>query len=430
MWLGHAIRLFCHSFHQADTVIRQSPGSARVSDYQEYLTHGGYLQRHMAKLGGKLAVSANLQAHLEATISQIKKEIANREPGSSQESVTNCQFQISIFDKTYSSSSSAESATSIKPPSHHRPPPLPLGENDLLLDRYAQDSPMSIGTATPGYPKIVDHDPHSKFPPHYEYDDQRMDIPQSVPMRPDLSGSTARARSPSPEGHESEWKTVEKKPQKPRKPRFGRRFGTSKPRPSGAILSEEHAIGSVAKTSSQRSTSPGASSAVESLHAYDSPTGKEQRNGASPVQNASAQIENKVQSQLPKESPKRSWATIAKQSFRGITSSEKRTSSTTSIPNIFSRSRERGRPSQASSVQGDAAPRLPSTATVSNEKAIQPPRQDSVEAFPPLKPTQDPNPPNSTDPGTESIPIYQTPAAQVLGPNSAPIPYEANITIS
>ena len=170
-----------------------------------------------------------IRALLLPTLKMIGKEIREREPSSSQESLQNGIFQISIFDRTSSSSDSGP----VGPPTpDYRPTPPPLvNETDFGFEKdNTMDSPVSFGTASPGIrPKIFGYSPRL---PEYEdpgYASDREDN-HKIPMQRDISEVTAtppaRSRAPTTESHGGEWQLV----RKPRKQPRGRRdLGSFRP---------------------------------------------------------------------------------------------------------------------------------------------------------------------------------------------------------
>ena len=102
-WLGYAVSLFSFSYHQADIKIKQRPDTARVSDYRYYKVHGQRLWDHSVHYESKSQDLGSIREILKPTLSMIDNEISQHEPSSSQESLKNGIFQISIFDRTSSS---------------------------------------------------------------------------------------------------------------------------------------------------------------------------------------------------------------------------------------------------------------------------------------------------------------------------------------
>ena len=230
-WLGHAVSLFSFSYQQADLKINKRPEPGRVSDYRYYLIHGQRLWDH-TETYGKTQNLEGLQRRLGVTLDLINREIQSREPNSSQESLREGIFQISIFDRTSSSSgSSIPSAPGpTTPPSPHPTPPPLEGQNMFGLPAGKEiDSPASLGTASPGIrPKIADLSPGIS-PLVYEdvgYDSDREVQPTSQAMRPNLSSDTARpssrSRAPTTDSQQG-WQVVPSRQKSRRQQPRGRR---------------------------------------------------------------------------------------------------------------------------------------------------------------------------------------------------------------
>ena len=98
--------LFSFSYHQADIKIKQRLDTAWVSDYRYYKVHGQRLWDHSVHYESKTQDLGSIREILRSILSAIDDEILQREPSSSQESLNNGVFQISIFDRTSSSSDS------------------------------------------------------------------------------------------------------------------------------------------------------------------------------------------------------------------------------------------------------------------------------------------------------------------------------------
>ena len=265
IWLGHAIKLFSFSYHQADRKIKQKKEPGRVSDYRYYLVHGQRLWDHTIGYDSRKLPLDHLRTDLRPVIDNINAEIRRREPGSSQESLKNGIFQASIFDKTNSSSDSNDPPGPQTP--QFRPTPPRLDSESIFgipLDREPTDSPNSFGTASPGiHPKIYDHSPgHRPF----EFDDPGYDSDRenhlhSKPMEQSWSESTERPanrpRAPTAESHVGGWQIVPSS-FKPKKPRKRRDLGTFRPTGVSAQLNKENAVRPESSDGkgSKRDTSP------------------------------------------------------------------------------------------------------------------------------------------------------------------------------
>ena len=253
-WLRLAIRLFAHSFREADRRIKARTKPARVTDYREYDAHGHVLREHIRHYSKSYDLSA-LKGEFEPVMIDISLEIRDHEPGSSQESVERIiEVQDSIFDRTGSSSSSGQSIGSIKTPGH-RPTPLNLdSENEFgfPLTRPTTDSPSSLGEPSPRYlPRIVNHSPGNQLPLSYDGGGEDMER--------ELSGSTARPGTSSTMNQE-----FGLPPKKPRQPSAGL-SNITKPSPL-TQMAIEHALGSIGRSTPQgQDQLSGSSDAVTAL---------------------------------------------------------------------------------------------------------------------------------------------------------------------
>jgi hypothetical protein len=197
-WLTYAVRLFTQSFREANLRISNQPKPPRLSDYRWYLVHGEKLLVHTRHYEHKHQTLANIRQELQPTIDQIHEEIRTREPGSSQESMSRVETQMSIFDRTNSFSSSGHSQHS----GNRRPPLAPLVAMDTM--------------------------PRSR---HYaSSDDEDCSPPTSHAMLKGLSGSTARPRSDS--NASQDW-------------HFIKQGASFRPAPAVTGVDREHATGSI-----------------------------------------------------------------------------------------------------------------------------------------------------------------------------------------
>ncbi|KAI9779630.1 MAG: hypothetical protein M1839_007295 [Geoglossum umbratile] len=106
-WLNLAVRVFCHSYSEADSRIRGKSGVGRVSDYHQYKIHGQRLSKHIRRYEKEYGELDSTRFELEKAMESIKLEIQRRTPSSSQDLVCGPDgepFQISIFDRTSSTS--------------------------------------------------------------------------------------------------------------------------------------------------------------------------------------------------------------------------------------------------------------------------------------------------------------------------------------
>jgi hypothetical protein len=110
-WLALATALFCQSYAEASERIKATRGPGHVRDYREYQTHARRLARHFpSKLATKTIDLGEYHRRLSELTNEIEKEIENRSPSSSQESVRN---QKSIFDTANSMSSEPSTPGSV-----------------------------------------------------------------------------------------------------------------------------------------------------------------------------------------------------------------------------------------------------------------------------------------------------------------------------
>ena len=208
-WLGYAVDVFCESFRQADVRIKAKPQHGRVSDYREYLVHGKRLLDHSRDYETKKQNLEAIRKKLNPILAKINAEITAREPGSSQESVCGQIYQISIFDRSSSTSDSVASEHEIRTPKHV---PAPLMPHESWyggdLTKVQVETPTSIHSNSP---RIVDHSPRAQ-PPHF-LGDEMYDTDRDEPSRPHPRhhipfDSTARPDVPPTESHDEGWQTV------------------------------------------------------------------------------------------------------------------------------------------------------------------------------------------------------------------------------
>ncbi|KAL9026459.1 MAG: hypothetical protein Q9196_004878 [Gyalolechia fulgens] len=239
-WLQQATQLLQRSYHNADSKIREKERPARVSDYRYYLVHCRQLYEHAQSYESKNQSLAPIRADLEPLLETIEDQIRLLEPGSSQESV-NKICQVSIFDRTTSSSDSVPSVLSgneARTPSH-RPSPLPLAYETLWgtdARKPSLESPASIGRART--PRILGHSPYQGFYDDFGYESDR-EVPRhtSEPMRKNLSEATEMAPANESESREDGWQVVPSN-RRQKNPRIGRDLGSFRPTPARATRAE------------------------------------------------------------------------------------------------------------------------------------------------------------------------------------------------
>ena len=268
-YLGYAVNLFSYSYYQADVRIKQKPEPGRVSDYRYYETHGKWLLSHTKQYETKTQSLETIKSLLSPVLSKISDEIQAREPSSSQESLRNGIFQISIFDRT---SSSSDSGPTGPPTPANRPIPPPLAdETDFGFPvGKAIDSPASFGTVSPGLrPKILGNSPRLPSYDDVGYESDRSGGHRETPMPRDLSGSTARpptpprrSRAPTSESHGGEWQVVRNSRKQPRRRRD---LGSFRPTPSKAQVNRQIATGSIPRASARKDNRRDSSPAFKAL---------------------------------------------------------------------------------------------------------------------------------------------------------------------
>ena len=301
-WLQHATQLLESSYHSADAKIKDKEQQARVSDYRYYLVsrlrsaipfstlllkrrqvHCKRLHEHASHYESRRQSLAPVRAVLEPLLETIEESIRSLEPASSQESVVRT-YQVSIFDRTTSSSDSVvsvPSAVEARTPSH-RPSPLPLAYETLWgtdARKPSLESPASIGSART--PRIVGHSPYQGFYDDFGYESDR-ETPHhtSHPMGKNVSERTERPQPTQPEQHEEGWQVVPAT-RRSRKPRAGRDLGSFRPRPATtaraprAEVNRRSAMGTVARSTerpreSDRSSSP-TKAALSKVHSRSPP---------------------------------------------------------------------------------------------------------------------------------------------------------------
>lgn len=245
-WLGYAVGLFCYSFNQADAKIKEKPEPGRVSDYRYYLVHGQRLWDQSKEYESKVQPLDVVRKDLEPILAIINEEIKKREPSSSQESVNRGIFQMSIFDRSNSTSDSGPAVEEVRTPDH-RPTPLPLPEGSLYdIFGKTTDSPRSFGTASPGEPRIVDNSPPLRMPPYFQDDGYQSDNEGyygSQLMQKNLSDVTARPNAPRKDADGEGWQVVPATRKRPKR----RDLGSFRPTPTQAQLNTTSAVGSVAR---------------------------------------------------------------------------------------------------------------------------------------------------------------------------------------
>lgn len=249
-WLTHAVELFAYSYNKADEKIKQKPEPSRISDYHDYRVHGQHLLDHTRFYERRLQNLEDVRRQLIPVLDMISQEIRSREPTSSQESVNRGIFQVSIFDRTNSSS---DSTTSQHDQLRDMPTILPPHYNQFGMDGQQQlDSPGSVSTTSPVDVRGYNHSGLINMPeaPDLGYQSDMETRHEPLPMQNSLSDHTVRPppRPPSPE-----WVTVSRKPKKPPRKDLGE-VRKLHPRPATAQVKANMtaAIGSVGRIQKAR----------------------------------------------------------------------------------------------------------------------------------------------------------------------------------
>lgn len=172
-WLGYAVGLFIDSYRKADTRIKQKPNPGRASDYRYYLVHGRRLRDHSLHYETRISSLEYMRNNLDLVLTEIEEEIRIREQSSSQECMSQAVQQVSIFDRTSSSSDSGpsmEDDIQTPPRDQYRPASFPQpGQNQygFNVDQPSMDSPVSFRTKSPDAdPRIVSNSPRLLLPPY------------------------------------------------------------------------------------------------------------------------------------------------------------------------------------------------------------------------------------------------------------------------
>lgn len=247
-WLTHAVELFAYSYHKADEKIKQKPEPGRISDYHDYRVQGQHLLAHTSFYERRLQNLEDVRRQLIPVLDMISQEIRSREPTSSQESVNRGIFQVSIFDRTNSSSDSTTSQHDQLRDYSNMPKILPPHYNLFGTDgRQQLDSPGSVSTASPVDMRGYNHSGLIKMPDASDlgYQSEMETRHETLPMQNSLSDHTVRPppRPPSPK-----WVTVKRKLKKPPRKDLGE-FRKLQPRPATAQVKADTtaATGSVAR---------------------------------------------------------------------------------------------------------------------------------------------------------------------------------------
>lgn len=417
-WLGYAVKLFCKSFHDADIKIKskgeQNGELGRVSDYRYYKIHGQRLWDHAVSDESKTQSLQTIRTDLTPVLHMIDEEIQRREPSSSQEDLKDGIFQISILDKTSSSSESAPSLPGPVTP-NYRPTPPPLKDQNEFGFPIEKpiDSPGSFGTASPGdyrHPRVVGLSPRQLEFEDTGYDSDEEGHRRSHRMRPNLSETTARPpsrpRNQTVESLGEAWQVVPSG-KKPRRPR--RDLGSFRPAPSGAArvrVDRQNAPRSDENKSPHRRESSPALKALQKVQSQSPSPPRSARSGLASI----FQRDNRV----PTPAVTRpTWARIAAgttEKGAQLGSIRPITNSADSQPANIERGRSRESPQSRQDAQPSplASEFIPNQALSNRSSLAQIPQRRSLD--------------------TVAYPDYRPSA--LSRPNPSPLPYEDNIAIT
>ena len=444
-WLGYAVRLFSFSYHQADIKIKQRPDTARVSDYRYYKVHGQRLWDHSMHYEGHTQDLGSIRKALQPILSMIDDEILQHEPSSSQESLKNGIFQISIFDRTSSSSDSGPGP--ITP--NHRPTPPPLDSETLFgfPKGKTADSPGSFDASSAGRrPRIVGLSPRLPDLDDVGYESEQEGQRTSRPMQRDHSDHTERPlpTSPAPptaESYDEGWHVVPSV-WKSRKPRGRRDLGSFRPTTQ---VDRNSVTRSVAQSDPEGRQARETSPAFKSLK-------KVQSRSPPPSRNIIASFFQRgpLGSAQATSVSQPTWAGIAagragQPPQKGSDAPNSGTFGRPAAPKIMERGRSReslisrrdNAQSTSSPLGSEFVPHRGSTAGTGEENVRTSPAYPTYPMDYPAAGFQYATPyPGSNSSLTQmpqGRPIEGTPpyyAPPPLGPNSAPLPVEESITIT
>ncbi|KAK2757360.1 hypothetical protein FQN54_004874 [Arachnomyces sp. PD_36] len=108
-WLTYAIKVFCLSYDNAHGRIKSAKTKGLVRDYREYETHAVRLMGHFPDPKKDPTDLRRVYAELNETLVSIREEIEDNSPTNSQESF---RKQKSVFDRSSSSSSAPDTPLS------------------------------------------------------------------------------------------------------------------------------------------------------------------------------------------------------------------------------------------------------------------------------------------------------------------------------
>ncbi|KAF6837536.1 LipA and NB-ARC domain-containing protein [Colletotrichum musicola] len=192
-WLERAIRVFCHSFDEADSIMKRDPATGLPDDYRRYAIHGKKLMEHLDRLhkpmetfNGNVVDLAAAKSDLKARLARLPEEIDGLQRIISSNIVDGKQVveHSSVFERSNSMSSLStdnsngarlslygrlpgedyvqhESPTTYDGSHHFHMPDhrIPQIEEPQSEDQFPDDR-----TVTPYPPDIISDYPDSKEP--------------------------------------------------------------------------------------------------------------------------------------------------------------------------------------------------------------------------------------------------------------------------
>ena len=207
-WLGLAARLLVCSCQEAVERIERCSEPPRVSDYRQYLTHGQSLVKNIHDYRDSGEGLRAIRDGLKPVLARIEDKIKALEPESSQSSVEQREFQKSVFDRSFSSSSSARSEEQFVPPTRRLDPSSLEDEDDdeneygIPLARPQSYSPQSLEYPRPvGEPNYANDSPPTRYLQYFG------DQVGGEAMEKEQSGSTVRPDS-SPQIPSPDWENM------------------------------------------------------------------------------------------------------------------------------------------------------------------------------------------------------------------------------
>ena len=103
-WLTYAVSLFIESFSEADHRMKNYEAGGLARDYREYEVHGKRIMQHINRNRTRWTVLEPVATRLEGILERVQNAIRKQTPESSQEAVYGQAGQLSVFDRTSSTS--------------------------------------------------------------------------------------------------------------------------------------------------------------------------------------------------------------------------------------------------------------------------------------------------------------------------------------